>query len=541
MGSKDNGELFEENIRLKQSVTNIKRSIDAVSVESMDDIKALEIRKRGPCYRFRKFLMRPAFLLMVIALLIAGVAMYLMIVNYKTSKAGLKASNAAVAKAQVAAVNAKDAEIKAAEAVTSNEKQAESDPQGCGSGKKKTFPDIDYALFGYNILKGYPMAVGHDPGLTRPIFQADYNDKKHTADCKYTIPKGLTVVPDVSCVTSFTSDVIRDTYQLTKSLDASAEVSGGGWGAEFSASAQYKQKSNSVQSKESVYINSVAKCDYYLSIMDDMRPPPLDKSFIMKAKTLKTNDDVFKFFEYYGTHYLKTVTFGARLIFESKMKKSDYSSMKSKSVNVAISGSYSGIVRVSGKASLNTDEQSQASNFRQKTETKTISVGAAPPADGKTETWASEVKETPVPTKYKMASIEELFTKKFMGDFMNNTETLHKLIVEGRKSYCRHLKKQGKLDSCKKIHRYINFKDIGFKHTTWLKTFKGDDISDCIKGCKNDKRCVATVCKILFNDFFRLMLILFNQKGPKSTIMKKLRNCAMVCGREIRRKWTVSR
>ena len=496
MGSKDNGELFEENIRLKQSVTNIKRSLDAVSVESMDDIKALEIRQRGRCYKIKKFLMRPAFLLMVIALLIAGVAMYLMIVNYKTSKAGLKASNTAVAKAQVAAKNAKDAEATAAEAVAS--KAAENGPQGCGSGTKKTFPDIDYALFGYNILKGYPMAVGHDPGLTRPIFRADYNGKQHTADCKYTVPHGLTVVPDVSCVSSFTSEVIRDRYELTKSLDVSAEVSGGGWGAEFSASAQYKQKSNSVQSKESVFINSVAKCDYYLSIMDDMQPPPLDASFIMKVRTLKTVDDVFKFFEYYGTHYLKTVTFGARLIFESKMKKSDYSSMKSKNVNVAVSGSYSGIVRVSGKASLNSDEQKQANNFRKKTETKTISVGAPPPADGNTATWASEVKETPVPTKYKMGSIEDLFTKKFMGHLVNNTDDLYKLVKAGRKGYCRHLKKKGTVDSCKKIQSYVNFKDVAFEHTTWLKTFKGDHIGDCVKGCLRDKRCVATVCPILF-------------------------------------------
>ena len=38
-------------------------------------------------------------------------------------------------------------------------------------GLKKTFPDIDYALMGYNVLKGYPLAAGHDPGFTQPIFK----------------------------------------------------------------------------------------------------------------------------------------------------------------------------------------------------------------------------------------------------------------------------------------------------------------------------------------------------------------------------------
>ena len=30
---------------------------------------------------------------------------------------------------------------------------------------KRSFPDLDYALFGYDILNGYPLATGHDPAL----------------------------------------------------------------------------------------------------------------------------------------------------------------------------------------------------------------------------------------------------------------------------------------------------------------------------------------------------------------------------------------
>ena len=40
-------------------------------------------------------------------------------------------------------------------------------------GFKKSFPDLDYALMGYNVLKGYPMALGHDPGFTQPIFKVN--------------------------------------------------------------------------------------------------------------------------------------------------------------------------------------------------------------------------------------------------------------------------------------------------------------------------------------------------------------------------------
>lgn len=44
--------------------------------------------------------------------------------------------------------------------------------QDClGSRQKQTFPDIDYTCSGYNILKGYLLAIGNDPGFTYPIFE----------------------------------------------------------------------------------------------------------------------------------------------------------------------------------------------------------------------------------------------------------------------------------------------------------------------------------------------------------------------------------
>jgi len=91
---------------------------------------------------------------------------------------------------------------------------------------KRSFPDLDYAFFGYDILKGYPLASGHDPGFTHPIFLSDYESGKQTSDCRYSVPKGLVVVPDVSCVTSFSSKVIRNRLEMSKSLQAAANVEG---------------------------------------------------------------------------------------------------------------------------------------------------------------------------------------------------------------------------------------------------------------------------------------------------------------------------
>jgi len=103
---------------------------------------------------------------------------------------------------------------------------------------KRYFPDFDYTTYGYNIMYGYPLATGHDPGLTYSIFEANYSGSRQTADCKYQVPRGYHLVPDVACVTS-TSETVKDSSQFSKSL--SAKISGGGWAISFAANDDYKK------------------------------------------------------------------------------------------------------------------------------------------------------------------------------------------------------------------------------------------------------------------------------------------------------------
>ena len=34
---------------------------------------------------------------------------------------------------------------------------------------KRTFPDVDYAFYGYNVMRGYPLTGGRDPGYTHKV------------------------------------------------------------------------------------------------------------------------------------------------------------------------------------------------------------------------------------------------------------------------------------------------------------------------------------------------------------------------------------
>ena len=456
----DAGKIFEENIVLKQTVNNLRRTVDDVSVMTMDDITDVSNKSYWSRVKESRCIVRFSFVCLVAAVLLAFIAVYLLIGQTKSLSTKISGKGSVSSKKSSVSV-----------------------------GTPKAFPDIDYALFGYNILRGYPLAIGHDPGLTRPVFIGDYTVKKLTADRRYYLPKGFVVVPDISCVTSFTSNTIQDTFHLTKSLSASASVEGGGWGAEFSASAEYKKKSTQVSTKEAVYVNSEAKCDYYLSMIDEIQPPSLTKSFLMMARTIKTEADVFRLFDYYGTHYLKQVTFGARLVYENKMTKESFQSLKESSYSVTVSASYSGVARVEGSLSLSGEEREQANKFRSKVETSTISVGAPPPPNGSTSQWASEVKENPVPTKYVMAGIEGLFTKKFMQRNGIDYDKIHKLVNQSKVKYCEHLQKQGIVDSCKAIQGYVKFHNVRFG-TSQFNTINGDARS-CIKTCTQDSKCIA--------------------------------------------------
>jgi hypothetical protein len=107
-------------------------------------------------------------------------------------------------------------------------------------------------MLGYDIIKGFPESNSHDPGFSHRIFVDDYTKDLLTADCRYSVPKGFVIIPDVSCVTSFNSSIIRNSLELQKSLAVSVQASGGYGGFSFSASSSYKTTSTQVSTGDNV-------------------------------------------------------------------------------------------------------------------------------------------------------------------------------------------------------------------------------------------------------------------------------------------------
>ena len=208
-----------------------------------------------------------------------------------------------------------------------------------------------------------------------------------------------------------------------------------------------------MSSGEFLYIVSQAQCQYYFSKLDATDPPPFHPGFVSWAKKLASSnasqDDLVQFIEYFGTHFLSEVTFGARFTKQHKVSQTKYKELKSTSISVEAQASYSGVFSVGGGFSMNSDQRDLATNFQKSVETSTITVGAAPPSNGDAMTWASAVKENPVPTKYSLSPIYDLFTERYAENLPGiDLNTMRERLMNTSRNYCQILREKGQIDSC---------------------------------------------------------------------------------------------
>ena len=208
-----------------------------------------------------------------------------------------------------------------------------------------------------------------------------------------------------------------------------------------------------MSSGEYLYIISQAQCRYYFSKLDATDPPPFHPGFVTWAKKLASSgageDDLVRFIEYFGTHYVSEVTFGARFIKQHKVNQTNYKKLRAESIGLKAQASYSGAISVGGGFSLDEEQTNAATNFQKSVETTTITVGAAPPSNGDAMTWASSVQENPVPTKYSLSPVYDLFTERYAQYLPGiDLNAMRDRLINTSRNYCRLLREKGAIDSC---------------------------------------------------------------------------------------------
>lgn len=143
---------------------------------------------------------------------------------------------------------------------------------------------------------------------------------------------------------------------------------------------------------------------------------------------------------------------------------------------------------------MDSTQQEAASNFSKNVETKTITVVAPPPANGDANTWASNVKDSPIPMEYMLVSIEKLFSKRYM-DYLNvNYLKISGNMMRLQSDYCNYLKKDGQVENCKPTTPGLHLYNTKLKNPDTYTVFSRQACTDyCLQriDCKAISYCTS--------------------------------------------------
>jgi len=164
-------------------------------------------------------------------------------------------------------------------------------------------------------------------------------------------------------------------------------------------------------------------------------------------------EDYFKFIDYFGTHFINKIEMGARYGFLEKTSVKEYSSGSNYSASLSVSGSY-GAASLSAKVAGSTENSKSGASSQKNV--KAFSIGVPPPADGNPLSWAEKTLSEPMPIKYSVRAITEIFTNRFFDlsqlkheTVKIDTEKFTKNLKLALDAYCpEYLKPRGKTSFC---------------------------------------------------------------------------------------------
>ena len=313
-----------------------------------------------------------------------------------------------------------------------------------GEGYLSRFPNIGYLGSTYNIFKGNPHSTkGLDPGFTlRNLYQFSYNGVYTTADGRYLIPDNTRVVQSSACNFQFASTVLQNTASYFDSLKVDVSASFSGWGASFSASADYKDVHQGSTAEQKRYVSSQAKCEVYLASVQNTT---MNQAFVNAVKNLPVNmsdsaTEYIDFFNTWGTHVAIQLRMGGRFGYQSSFTGSQYTSMVASGLDVSASAGYSGFVSVDAKAATDIQKK-QAQEFESYREDYQIyQVGGATPQNENTTSfeWAQTVLDNPLPISYRILPLASFLKSIYFPDDQNITAK-HDNVQNAVVKYCQSL------------------------------------------------------------------------------------------------------
>jgi len=219
----------------------------------------------------------------------------------------------------------------------------------CAKGAIVPVEGMDLILQGYDIFLSDPLRTKakSDQGIKdTPVFKHDYEDSSETPE-GFTLPKRFVVVNEYpSCESSFSSESITTSSEMTKSIKKSVGVKvtakiptnagpldvGAGVGA-----GSYSTSAKNAMSRDMV-VSSTARCETRVLRMNDYSSyPDLSNDLTSWLKNhfgTGTPSSYEALFENYGTHIARQLTIGAEFGATTVVSESQKSTLEKEGKNL---------------------------------------------------------------------------------------------------------------------------------------------------------------------------------------------------------------
>ncbi|EGR34750.1 MAC/Perforin domain protein, partial [Ichthyophthirius multifiliis] len=300
----------------------------------------------------------------------------------------------------------------------SDDKEEEDDVLTYKQKLESTIPrfidNISFLGQGYNIYFGNPKCSnGLDPGFRNfGVAAFEYNPNPYfslSRDYSMYVPKGFIATHQQSCTISFSSKTVTSTKDYTDSLHVSASVSVRVGGA-FSASADYQQTQSGLSSRETLYIESSARCTAYEIVMqqDPINSANVTPQFAEILRELEAKGDnpdaYYDFFDEIGTHVTDEVELGSLFGYKFQMSTTETQKIVKQNVDVAAAASYMA-TRARAKTSYEKNQEQQLKTAV--SSWTSFSIGAVPDEDNDALKWAARTISNPMPVYVNLVTMKE--------------------------------------------------------------------------------------------------------------------------------------
>ena len=275
-------------------------------------------------------------------------------------------------------------------------------------------PRIPLYTRSYHLLEGNPLTDQVDPGFMSGIFAFTYNQNETTEDGKYRVPDGMNHRKVASCAFSSTVKTYRGTASYQQELQKKVTIDGGYRGlvvgAAFSSSASYDIMAKETIETNMSFTHAMAECEAYEFSVDLFKELKLLDNFVKGVKDCYKSGNWTNFWKQFGTHFIYEVTMGGRATQEMGYNFEAASQMSALNIDISLAAKAHFAMHYAD-ASYDWKKSIQEITYASRFSSRTLEmyIGGAPPTDGNIHTWAQNVAENPMPIKYKIMDLAELF------------------------------------------------------------------------------------------------------------------------------------